>query len=190
MANLLIMARDTVQRPREGARRVMQANVPMAARWIALILMAVVSAVLAHVSFALLPVSAQAENAAVMPSPFVSAVMQGGLMLAAVVLIDALGRFMGGKGRFEDALILMVWLQFILLILQLVQIVTQVVAPPASLLVGYFSVTVFLWLLSHFVAELHGFSSVLKTFGGILLALLAVGFVLAFFFSASLGSAL
>lgn len=179
LSTLLSLARFTVQNPRMGAQMVMRADLPMVARWVALALMAVTSALLAHLAFALMPAEARQTMAGAMSSPLTSAVMQGGLMLAAVFVIHWVGRWRGGTGRFEDALILMIWLQFILLILQVVQIVSQVLLPPASVLVGYASVGVFLWLLSNFVAELHGFKSVLLTFLGVLLTLLAVGFILA-----------
>lgn len=179
LSSLLSLARFTVQNPREGARMVMGANLPMVARWVALALMAVTSAILAHVAFALMPADVRQAMAGAMSSPLTSAVMQGGLMLAAVFLIHWIGRWRGGTGRFEDALILMIWLQFILLILQIVQIVTQVLIPIASVLIGYASVGIFMWLLSNFVAELHGFKSVLMTFLGVLLTLIAVGFILA-----------
>ncbi|TGD45141.1 YIP1 family protein [Pseudotabrizicola sediminis] len=179
LSSLLSLARFTVQNPREGARMVMGANLPMAARWVALALMAVTSAILAHLAFALMPAEARSAMDGAMSSPLTSAVMQGGLMLIAVFVMHAVGRWRGGTGRFEDALILMIWLQFILLILQVVQIVTQVLLPPASVLVGYVSVGIFLWLLSNFVAELHGFSSVLMTFLGVLVTLLVIGFALA-----------
>ena len=181
LSSLLSLARYTVQNPREGARMVMGANLPMVARWVALALMAVTSAILAHLAFALMPAEVRLSMDGAMSSPLTSAVMQGGLMLIAVFVIHYVGRWRGGAGRFEDALILMIWLQFILLILQVVQIVTQVLLPPASVLVGYVSIGIFLWLLSNFVAELHGFSSVLLTFFGVLVTLIAIGFILALF---------
>ena len=188
LQTLLSLARFTVQNPREGARMVMAADLPMPARWVALALMAVVSAILAHLAFALMPMEAREAMTGAMSSPVTSALMQGALMLAAVFVIHWVGRWRGGTGRFEDALILMIWLQFILLILQVVQIVTQVLIPPASVLVGYASVGIFMWLISNFVAELHGFSSVLMTFWGVLLTLLAVGFFLALLLMPFLGA--
>lgn len=179
LSTLLSLARFTVQNPREGARMVMRADLPMPARWVALALMAVGSAILAHIAFALMPAEVRQAMAGAMASPLTSAIMQGGLMLLAVFVIHYVGRWRGGTGRFEDALILMIWLQFILLILQVLQIVTQVLLPPVSVLVGYISVGIFLWLLSNFVAELHGFKSVLMTFLGVLLTLIAIGFALA-----------
>lgn len=187
LSNLLSLARFTVQSPREGAQMVMRANLPMSARWAALALMAIVSAILAHLAFALMPAEVQQAMDGAMNSPVTSAIMQGVLMLGAVFVIHYVGRWREGTGQFEDALILMVWLQFILLILQVVQIVVQVILPTASALVGYASVAIFLWLLSNFVAELHGFKSVGMTFLGILVTLLAIGFVLALFLMPFMG---
>jgi hypothetical protein len=179
LSSLLELARYTVQNPREGARMVLRADVPMVARWVAFALMAVISAILAHLSFALMPPDVQSAMDGAVASPVTTAIMQAGLMLVAVFLIHHVGRWRGGVGSFEDALLLMIWLQFILLILQVVQLAAQVVLPPVSVLVGYMSVGIFLWLLSNFVAELHGFSSVWMTFGGVIVTLIGVGFLLA-----------
>ena len=179
LSHLLSLARYTVQSPRDGARMVMQANLPMPFRWAALALMAVASSLMAHLSFGLMPAEMQAQMGGAMASPFRTAVLQAALMLGSVYAIHWIGRWRNGKGSFEDALILMVWLQFILLILQVVQIAVQLVMPPLSDLIGILSVAVFLWLLSNFIAELHGFSSVGMTFLGVLATLLALGFGLA-----------
>lgn len=179
LANLLSLARFTVQNPREGARMVMRANLPIGARWVALALMAVASAMLAHLSFALTPPEVRAMMEGAMFSPLWSAAVQAAAMVFAVYSIHWVGRWRGGTGAFEDALILTVWLNFIMLILQVLQIATQVLLPPVSVIVGYLSVGVFLWLLSNFVAELHGFRSVLMTLFGILLTLMLFGFLLA-----------
>jgi hypothetical protein len=187
LSTLLQMARFTVQSPREGARMVMKANLPMAARWSALALMAVVSSVLAHLSIRLMPAASQIEMGSVMSSPISTAILQGGLMLASVYAIFWVGRWRGGTGSFADALILMVWLQFILLILQVIQIAVQIILPPLTDLIGFVSIGLFLWLISNFIAELHGFRSVLMTFLGVLATLFVAGFVLSFALLALIG---
>lgn len=179
LSNLMSMARYTVQAPREGARLVMQANVPKGARWAALALMAIGSALLAHVSFGLMPAATQAQLAPSMQNPIGTAMVQAAIMLAAVHMIHWIGRWAGGTGTFADALILMVWLQFILLILQAVQIVAQVALPPLTDIVAIISIVIFMYLISNFTAELHGFKSVTKTFFGVMATLFAIGFILA-----------
>ena len=179
LQSLLSMARFTVQSPREGARMVMQAKVPMSGRWAAFALMAVMSSVLAHLSFGLLPVDVQAPMGNAMTSPFRTVILQAALMLVASHAIVWIGRWRGGVGTFENVLILMVWLQFILLILQVIQIAIQVVLPPLADIVGFASVGIFLWLLSNFIAEVHKFQSVGKSFVGVIMTLFAMGLVLA-----------
>ncbi len=179
LQDLLSLARFTVQSPREGARKVIGAQVPVSARWAAFALMAVLSSVLAHVSFGVMPAEMKAQMGAAMASPFRTALLQAALMLVAANAIVWIGRWRGGVGRFDDVLILMVWLQFILLILQVVQVVVQMVLPQLADVVGFASIAIFLWLLSNFVAEVHKFKSVGLTFLGVILSMLAMGFVLA-----------
>lgn len=181
LASLLSAVRLTVQNPREGARLVMQANMPVAARWIAVAIMAILSAVLAHVSFGMMPADMRDQMGTAMASPFRTAIFQAFLMLISAHAILWIGRWRGGVGTFNDVLILMVWLQFILLLLQVIQIVFQVLLPVLAEVVGFMSVAVFMWLISSFIAEVHGFKSVAKTFLGVILAMIAMGFVLALF---------
>lgn len=180
LSHLLSLARFTLQSPREGARMVMSANVPTSARWAALALMAIGSAVLAHLSFGLMPAEMRDQMGAAMRNPFGTAIFQAFLMVASVFVAHWVGQRFGGKGSFDDALILMVWLQFILLILQALQIVVQIAIPPLADLVGIASIAIFMWLISNFVAELHGFQSVGRTFLGVILTLFAISLLLAF----------
>jgi hypothetical protein len=187
LSTLLQLARFTVQSPREGARMVMRADLPMPARWVALALMAVVSSLMAHLSMRLMPMESQAQMGGMMASPIQTAILQAALMLVSVHAVYHIGRWRGGQGSFADALILMGWLQFLLLILQVVQIVTQIILPPLSNLIGFVSIGIFLWLISNFIAELHRFSSVFKTMLAVLATLFAAGFILSLLLLAVVG---
>lgn len=179
LANLLQMARFTVQSPREGARMVMALNVPVEARWVALALMAVGSAMLTALSLALLPPEVMALAGPQLPRPLVSAGLQLCALVVAVHATYRIGKWRGGHGSFADALLLIVWLQFILLILQAAQLLAQVLLPPLSDLIGLAGIALFFWLMTNFVAELHGFQSLLSVFLGILATTFLFGLVLA-----------
>lgn len=176
---LLRLARDTVSAPREGARTILRIDAPVEARWAALALMAVGSAILTHLSFALMPPAAREMMGGAMSSPFRTVVLQGGVLFIGVLLIDRVGRWRGGRGTLPDAVSLMAWLQFVLLCLQGVQLVAQVILPPLADLIGLVGLFLFFWLLTHFVAELHGFQSLGATLAGILVTMFAMAFVLA-----------
>jgi hypothetical protein len=181
LATLLQLARFTVQRPRDGARAVMRLDLPPQARWAALALMAVASALLTALSMGLLPADMRARAAEGFPSPLASAALQLGVLIVAVHAIHRIGRWRGGRGSLGDAVVVVAWLQFILLLLQVVQVVAQLLLPPVSDALGIVGIVLFYWLLTNFVAEVHGFPSLIKVFAGIVLATVVLAFALAIF---------
>ncbi|MDZ4134463.1 MAG: Yip1 family protein [Paracoccaceae bacterium] len=189
LAGLMQMVRETLNAPRAGARRIMALDLPIKARWSALVLMAIGSAVLTHISFAMLPPNAREFFGEAMTSPFRTAVLQFVAMVVGVHAIHRIGQMRGGQGNLADSIILVAWLQFILLCLQGVQILAQVILPLLAELIGLGGVVLFFWLLTNFVAELHGFKSLQATFFGVLGAMLALGFVLIFLFTLLFGGA-
>lgn len=187
LSSLLQMARDTVSNPREGARRVMALRLSLREGWIALALMAVASAVLTHISFLLSPPAAREFFSDAMSSPIRTAILQGAVMLIGSWAMFWFGAARGGRGTLPQAVALAAWLQFILLVLQVVQLAAQVILPPLSGIIGILGVVLFFWLLTYFVAEMHGFTSLPLTLVGILGAMLALGMALALVFSMLFG---
>jgi len=187
LSGLLNLARDSVTDPRGVARRIMSLGLPAQVGWMALLLMAVGSAVLTHLSIALSPPAAQEIFGGVMASPVRTAVLQLMVMVVSAHLVFRIGRARGGVGGLAQTVVLVAWVQFVLLLVQVVQMVAQVLLPPLSDLMGILGLALFFWLLSNFVAELHGFSSVGKTFLGILAVMLVAGFVLAIVIAALFG---
>lgn len=170
---LWMLAKQTIADPRLAARQVLAAQLPMAARWMALALTAILSALLLHVSLTLLPVADQ-QMLFGFPAPFESALAQGGILVLMAVLAYGVGRWRGGRGSFADALILMVWWQAVLLGFQLVQIAALLLFPVATNLLGLAGLVLVFWLLTGFIAELHGFSSPGLVLVGIIATLVAV----------------
>jgi hypothetical protein len=167
VANLSALVRLTLQAPREGARRIMALDLPISARWLALVLVAVGSAIGTHVSIALMPPEQREMMLSLIASPLRTALLQAGIWAVIAGLIASGGRMRGGTGSFPDALILVVWLQFILLCLQLVQVVAGIVLPILADLIGLAGLGLLVWLLTNFVAELHGFRSLVAVFAGL-----------------------
>ena len=92
------------------------------------------------------------------------------------LLAFVVGRWRGGRGELADSVILVAWLQFIQLLIVVVQLVVLVALPVLAPIVEVGAVLIFLWLLVNFVAEMHGFRSLGMVFLGIVLT-----FVLAVF---------
>lgn len=180
LAALLQIARLSVERPRDGARQIMNLNLSAGEAGTALALMAVVSTLMAEIGNALSPYpTTEPMIEAVFASPFGLAVLQFTVLGSAAALMQLFGRWAGGKGHFAEALVLVGWLQAILLLLQLVQLVVILVVPPLVAPVGLFGLVLFGWLLTNFTAELHGFRSLAKVFFCILAALIGFSLVLA-----------
>lgn len=179
LAGLLGLVRDTLSDPRGAARRVMAVDVPLRDRWLALAFTAVATTVLFHLSLALLPAGIERP----LVPPLATLAVQGGLLVLAVLLIWRIGAARGGRGSLPETVSVMAWLQFVLLVVQAVQVVAEVLLPPLASMIGIAGMVLFLWLLTQFVTELHGFRSAGAVFGAIMGVMFAVGFVLALLFA-------
>lgn len=164
------LARLTLEDPRAAARRLFSLGVPMSARTIGLLLMAVASTFLMHVGFLILPPVEDPLADFMMESPLRTAAIQWFVLALSVLFIHRIGRAWGGKGSLPDTLLVVVWLQVIMLGVQLVQTVLLVIAPPVAGLVNLAGIILFFWLMTSFIAELHGFASRGAVLAGILLA--------------------
>ena len=178
LANMLSLARLSMTAPREAARAVMALHLPMNARWAALLLMAIVSALMMHLMAVIMPSYTADGLPAELIGPFVWASTVSFGMIITALLVHFVGRWRGGTGTFADALILVTWLQFIQLLLVIVQLVLMLVIPPLVPLFEILTIVIFLWLLTNFVAELHGFKSQLMVFGAVIATFLVAVFIL------------
>ena len=192
LPNLLSALRYSLQSPRDAIRQVIDSEPPMTARWIALLLVAIASTFLTLLSFSLVP-SDELPPALVrsMGSPLSLAAIHLVVLFVSVHLLFRIGRFRNGRGIFADCLTVLIWFQIIMLAVQAVQLALQILLPPFAPAAYFAGLALFFWLLTNFVAELHGFASLSKTFFGILVALavliLLLGFGLALVIAVTVG---
>lgn len=177
VANLAGLVALTLREPREAARVILRVPLPLSARWAAMLLMAVLSAVLMQVMQALLPPPLAADGTPLEPvGPFFWAGMVAAGMVLTVMLTHHVGRWRGGQGSLGNAVLLVAWLQFIQLLTVLLQIGLMFVLPIVAPVVEIGGVLLFVWLLVHFIAELHGFRSVGLVFLGVIVTFVAAVF--------------
>jgi hypothetical protein len=171
--NLVAMAWRSVKNPREGATEVLSLGIPREALWPALALVVVLSILLANVTALLLA----GDAAAAMPvGPAATGFIQLALLVVMVFAVFWIGRAMGGRGSFEESVLIVAWLQFIMVCLQVVQAGILVISTPIAEIFGLLGVLLFLWLLTNFVAVLHGFSSLFQVFVMILVSAFGIAF--------------
>jgi hypothetical protein len=179
LQSVLAMARYTVQDPRSAARMLMALRLPNRARWLLFGLVATAAAIFTHVGFNLLPQDETAFMGEAMASPIETALFQAGFLLLTVAAVYRIGRWRGGKGSFADALLLIGWLQIVLLCIQVIQIVALVILPPVAQVIGVAGLVLSFWMLTQFIAELHGFQSAWRVFFGILTTVLGASVIIA-----------
>ncbi len=168
--------RDTIRAPQEAAQAVLALNLPRSVLWLSLALVITLSTLLASAALLMVPMP---EARAGVPMPVVMGIVQAVFLVLVSLSIAVIGARFGGKGDFDGALALMVWLQAVFLVVQAFQIAA--IAIGLSVLadiVSLASIPLFFWLMAQFVTVLHGFSSVWKTFWAIIMFLIAFAFLL------------
>lgn len=175
---VLALAGRTVQNPREGASEVLSLGLPRDALWTAVALVVVLSILLSQFSALMMGASGAAPMAGIRISPVMGGLVQLGLLVGMAAAIHLVGRAMGGSGSFPEALLLMAWLQFIMICVQVVQLLAILVIPPLTGIIFILGLVLFLWLLTNFVAVLHGFRSLAQVFVMILVTAFAIAFFL------------
>ncbi len=168
--------------PRAAFRRVLSVGggygTALPALGLVAVLSAIISAVLSHISAPL----GNAEMDAILAQPVRLALMQMGGMALVAGAITGVGRLFGGKGRLDQAILVVAWVEFVLIVLQLVLILVMLALPALGavlLVVVLFGV---LWLFANAIAELHGFRSAFATLSVVLGIVLLIGLVLALLF--------
>lgn len=169
----------TFRNPEAAAKALLAWGWPVPARWMALLIAVSVSAMLAWLSSQLFPLPEGAPSVlSVTAQPMAMAGVQLVAVVAAAALMAGVGRLFGGQGRFEDALLLTIWIEVVLLLVQLAQIAASLVLPPLSGFLGIIAIAVFLWLTVQFTKALHGFRSSGRVLLGIIATAFLAGFVL------------
>jgi len=180
LGGLLRLARDTVSNPREGAATVLSFAPERAAIWLMFALVIVLSLLLREIVaiFTDFPTDGPILGP-MQSSPAILGLVMAGFLLVTIHAVHRIGEFFGGTGSFEEAALLVIWLQFILICVQVIQIATLFILPPVAGLITIAAIALYIWLLVNFIAVLHGFTSL----GMVFVATLMSAFALLFAFS-------
>lgn len=92
--------------------------------------------------------------------------------------VQLCGRMFGHKPAFGQALTLVLWLQFLLLLSMIATILVTVLIPPLGALLGLAALGLYLWLIVCFSAVLNRMDSLVFTVLGLVLAALIVSFAI------------
>lgn len=176
--SILAMVGRTLTGPREGAEEVLALGIPRQGLWMALVLVAVLSAILGQITTFLMVGVEGAAAAGLMGQPILTGLIQLVVLVGSVLAIYHIGRAFGGTGSFDEVVAVVVWLQFVMVCVQVLQTAMMILVPPVGGLIGLLAIVLFMWLLTHFIAVVHGFRSLGQVFVMILLSMFAIAFAL------------
>lgn len=172
----LLMIRDSIFEPRKAAEHVLNGGIPRDQVWPLLVLVCVLSGIIVQVGMMLHPLAP--IDGVVMPGGIMVAFMVGGSILISTAVVTWIGQAFGGHGKMGDVLLLMTWLQLVMVALQVVQTLLGVIALPLSAIFAWVGIGVLLWLMTNFIAVVHGFKSLGVVFAGIIGTAIALVLVL------------
>lgn len=170
----------TLKEPQTAARNLITKRVPAQAIWLGLALVSVMSLIVLQLSLMAVGDGQKLNSAgSVFRQPVTGTIFQAFSILLIAVVMTFAGRVCGGKGRFTDALLLVVWLEFILTILAVVQLVALLLIPIVGIVLSVLAVPLFIWLLVSFTATVHGFQNLLLVLLGLIGAFVLTAVALA-----------
>lgn len=158
-ADLAQLLAESVRTPRSAARRLLALEPGMNLALGAMAASACLSALFSSLLMRVMVLPDEAMFSLLLSEPlFLAGTQALGLILMAAV-VTGLGRLFGGRGRLAEALLLLSWADFVLLLAEMAfSLVILALPGPGgvlALVVAGFSV----WLAASFIAELHGFAS-------------------------------
>ncbi len=174
LSGLLRLTRDTITNPREGAETVLSLAPPREALIYMFAFVVVLSILLGDlVALMTGPIT---EGPLAGRSPMMLGLIQAAFLFIMIHAVYRIGRLFGGTGAFDEAALLVIWLQFIFVLVQVVQVFALLLIPPLIGLITVAALGLFFWLLVNFIAVLHGFTSL----GTVFMMTIASGFAILF----------
>ncbi|KJZ20236.1 YIP1 family protein [Loktanella sp. S4079] len=117
-----------------------------------------------------------AEAALIQVTPIsLGIVIFGSIVVLALSLAQS-GQVLGGIGQFDQALMVVIWLQAVGLTFDVAQVLLMAISPTLAGLFGMIALAILIWCLVHFVKTLHGFQSTGRAVGTVGLALIGTIF--------------
>ena len=171
----------TVRDPKSAAEIVLDWNVPREALWTAIALISVVVTILSTLSNMIIPVPPPLNG--IVGNPLLYCAIAAGGFIATVYAVYWTGRMLGGEGRIEEMMILLLWLQALRAVAQVAVLIALILAPVlASFLVLFIGVAT-LWVFVHFINAGLRLNSMMRAIAVLFLGAVALMAVLTFLLS-------
>ena len=165
----------TVMSPAETARFVLGRGLSRDVLWTALALATILSVLATALVQLVVPIPDGQIEAAIPMAPMLYGMILGCALVVTVFALHFTGQALGGDGEFSDSLATVVWIQFLLVALQLAQGALMWLSAGLGALASYATLFIVLWTLANFVNVMHHFGSLARAALTIILAFLGAG---------------
>lgn len=169
--SLIMQGKRAFREPRQTAADVLALGIPKEALAPALLLVVVVSVLLSAASDMIVPPQVEI-------SYFRMALLIMIIFTAFSLSIAQVGKMMGGVGTFPDSLLLAIFFQAIFIPVQALQVALMLVSIEMAALLSFAIIIFGFWVNVNFIAALHGFETLGRALGVLLLASFAVAIFL------------
>lgn len=175
--DLTALTRLTLRAPRDAARAILASGIDRARHFELFLLVITLSGALGQLTMILLPMPEPQEGMPQITGLTIAALVGASILLLTFVVYLG-GRMFGGTGDVRDAMLLVLWAQFLMTVLQAIELLIALVLPGAGGALAVVAILFLLWLLTNFTAELHGFESLARTFIGLAAAMFGLSIVM------------
>ncbi|MFC3616503.1 Yip1 family protein [Lutimaribacter marinistellae] len=171
------LAVTTVTDPASAARQIMAMEFPREVLWLALALAVVLNTTIqAAINVVFPPVDGMLPGVGTGLGAY-AAIVGGGLILT-IISLHRVGRWMGGQGTFNEVMALMVWMQFLRVVVQAASFVLLLTVPILSALLALAAALLGLYIFLHFIDQAHRLGSIWRAAGVLIVSVFAIAFVL------------
>ncbi len=169
---------ETISDPRAAAEKVLAIKADRQTILTGLALVLVLSTLVDMLHRLILPIPPALSE--ILPGAVSLLLIKAIAQLALAAAVTGFGKWLEGQGRFQDVLIVSIWLGFVALVFQIFGVALFIVLPFIAALFHIVTVLYGTYLFVHFVNSVHGFNNMLKSFGVVIMSALAVFFCLYF----------
>lgn len=175
MRKIVELGLQSFRAPRRSLAEILSWSLAPRVIWQAAVAILIFSFLLSRIGLALFPLSGEMGGMvqALFASPVFLLLVQLGLILCLSGALRLAGRLFGGAASWPDCLTAVVWLNFLSLLMQALQLALMFVSPMLAGLASFASFFALLALATGFTMELQGYKNALVTLIGIIL-----GFIL------------
>ena len=172
------LLRLTFRNPAQAVRALQALKLPLAARWMALVVTVILSTLLMILVINVKPDSVMPIIAGVVGQPIAYVILQLLGIAIASWLLTTLGRGVGGKADFPDVLLVITWIEVLLLSAQFVQSVALLISPLLSSLIGLVTTVMIVWAAIQLLRAVQGIANPLVVILGLVASFMVTVFIL------------